>query len=123
MAGLSDLLNIASGALLASQRAAQVTGNNIANASTPGYHREDVSLASMAPTYGVTVTGVNRATANLTSARLSDQTGANAFAQTRADSLSEIESAVASLGDGSLSSALDSYYASWRELMIGRAHV
>jgi flagellar hook-associated protein 1 FlgK len=116
MAGLGDLLNIGASAALASQRAAQVTSNNVANASTPGYHTQNVRFASIEPNYGVTVAGVSRATDQLTWARLGDQAGTTAFAQARADSLAQIESSAATLGDGSLSSALDSFYASWRSL-------
>lgn len=57
-------------ALQASQRALDVAGNNIANANTPGYHRQVVQLASVTPLRvgrfsigrGVTVEGIQRIT-------------------------------------------------------------
>ncbi len=55
-------------ALQASQRALEVAGNNIANANTPGYHRQVVQLSSATPLRldklsigrGVEVTGIQR---------------------------------------------------------------
>jgi flagellar hook-associated protein 1 FlgK len=45
---MADILNIGLSALLAQQRALTTTANNIANASTPGYSRQRVELASRA---------------------------------------------------------------------------
>src|SRR6185312_6135524 len=42
---MSDLLSTSVSGLLAFQRALDVTGNNVANAATPGYSRETVNLA------------------------------------------------------------------------------
>lgn len=44
--GLTSSLYIGQSALAASQLALQVTGNNLANAATPGYHRQRVDLAT-----------------------------------------------------------------------------
>ncbi len=63
--GLSDVLNIGQSALAAAQIGLQVTGNNIANASTPGYNRETVVQAestSQGFGYGFLGSGVNVAT-------------------------------------------------------------
>jgi len=46
MSGISMLLNIAQGALLAQQEGLDVTGNNIANVNTPGYTRQELVLQS-----------------------------------------------------------------------------
>ncbi len=43
---MADLLNIGASALLSLQRAISTTGNNIANANTPGYSRQDVLFAT-----------------------------------------------------------------------------
>ena len=66
---MSDIFSISISALQAFQRAITVTGNNIANASTPGYSRQSVDLVSSQPqSYGngwlgsgVAVAGVSRA--------------------------------------------------------------
>ena len=44
MGTLNASLNIAVGAMVADQTALSTTSNNIANANTPGYSRETVSL-------------------------------------------------------------------------------
>lgn len=56
--GLLDSLRIGTSALLTQQAALQVTGNNIANVSTPGYARQDPILASSGTSrYGSGITG------------------------------------------------------------------
>lgn len=63
--GLSDVLNIGQSALAAAQIGLQVTGNNIANASTPGYNRETVIQAESTPQgfgYGFLGSGVSVST-------------------------------------------------------------
>ena len=44
------MLNIASRALAAQQLALDVTGNNMANATTPGYRAETANLTEAPPT-------------------------------------------------------------------------
>jgi flagellar hook-associated protein 1 len=66
---VSDVFGISVSALQAFQNAINVTSNNIANASTPGYDRESVNLTEAIPQSngsatvgaGVVVTGVGRA--------------------------------------------------------------
>ncbi|MFI5234047.1 MAG: flagellar basal body protein, partial [Gemmatimonadales bacterium] len=41
---ISSLTNIAQSALMAQEAAIQVTGQNIANAQTPGYSRQTLAL-------------------------------------------------------------------------------
>ena len=43
---ISSLLNIGQRALMANYAALQVTGNNVANANTPGYSRQSIELAT-----------------------------------------------------------------------------
>jgi flagellar hook-associated protein 1 FlgK len=49
LGGLSGTLGIAINALIADQGSLQVTANNIANANTPGYTREQANLAEQPP--------------------------------------------------------------------------
>ena len=66
---MADVFGISVSALQAFQRAITVTGNNIANASTPGYSRQSVDLSSRPPQLygsgwvgsGVDVVAVRRA--------------------------------------------------------------
>ena len=66
---MSDIFGISVSALQAFQQAINVTSNNVANASTPGYDRESINLTEAIPQSngaatvgaGVAVSGVNRA--------------------------------------------------------------
>ena len=66
---MSDVFGISVSALQAFQQAITVTGNNIANASTPGYNRQSVDLQSRTPQFtgggfvgsGVDVAAITRA--------------------------------------------------------------
>ncbi len=66
---VSDVFGISVSALQAFQHAINVTSNNVANASTPGYDRETVNLTEAIPQSngaatigaGVVVSGINRA--------------------------------------------------------------
>jgi flagellar hook-associated protein 1 FlgK len=66
---VADIFGISVSALQAFQQAINVTSNNVANASTPGYDRESVNLTEAIPQSngaatvgaGVAVSGVNRA--------------------------------------------------------------
>jgi flagellar hook-associated protein 1 FlgK len=66
---VSALMSLGARALFASYSSLQTTGNNIANANTPGYSRQSVGLETSASSYtggsfqgnGVDVSGVSRA--------------------------------------------------------------
>ena len=49
MSSITSLTNIAQSALMAQETAMQVVGQNIANAQTPGYSRETLSLQASTP--------------------------------------------------------------------------
>ncbi|MCS6319721.1 MAG: flagellar hook-associated protein FlgK, partial [Nitrospira sp.] len=52
MSGLNGLFGVGSNALAAFQRALSVTGQNIANVSTPGYSRQELVLTESLPENG-----------------------------------------------------------------------
>ncbi len=122
--GLTSALQIGRSALSASQVAIQVTGNNFANASTPGYSRQVVSLASTrdarAGSYfvgrGVEISGISRQVDTALQARmwsgLSQEAAANADLQT----LSQLESTLNELTDNDLSSEFSRFFDAWSEL-------
>lgn len=73
---MPDIFDISVSALQAFQRAITVTGNNVANANTPGYNRQRVELNSRAPQYygnGWVGAGVDVSTVR----RSFDQAGVN----------------------------------------------
>jgi flagellar hook-associated protein 1 FlgK len=68
MTNLLGVLSVGTSALLAQQRAINVTGNNIANVNTPGYARQRLNLQTGTPAesaigtvaFGVNATEVER---------------------------------------------------------------
>src|SRR4051812_35383796 len=89
-------------ALQAAQRAMEVTGNNVANASTPGYHRQVVKLAALAPmelngqSYGrgVEVADVQRTINTQLEAAITTQTTQNGYVDSKLASMNQIQSMI-----------------------------
>ncbi len=85
-------------ALLAHQTALQVTGQNIANANTPGYSRERAELASAPSSHtnilrsGVNVEEVTRAYDRFVTAQINVASSNQQSTQTQADLLGQVES-------------------------------
>lgn len=123
--GLTSSLQIGRSALTASQVALQVTGNNFANASTPGYSRQ---LIALAPTQdaryggyilgrGVGVAGITRQVDQALQARLWTGTSAEQFASTASATLAQVEATLNELTDNDLSSELGRFFDAWSELI------
>jgi flagellar hook-associated protein 1 FlgK len=99
MGSLNGAMWIASHALDAEQGALNVTANNIANASTPGYSREVVDLTETTPytignlTFGtgVTLQQVQSVRDQMLSIQIADQTTQQGGAQTRLNSLQQVQ--------------------------------
>jgi flagellar hook-associated protein 1 FlgK len=122
--GLTSSLQIGRTALTASQVALQVTGNNFANASTPGYSRQIVSLApyidgrqgGLFLGRGVGISGINRQVDQALQARLWSGASAEQFAATASATLSLVESTLNELTDNDLSSGMQAFFDAWSEL-------
>lgn len=121
---LAGSLNIGRTALSASQVGIQVTGNNFANASTPGYSRQRVDLSALSPqrwgTFqlgrGVGIDGINRQIDQSILDRLNGAISRQGAAQTSQNFLSQLESVVNELGDNSLSDEFNRFYNAWSSL-------
>lgn len=123
-------LDIAIGALRANQYALNVTGHNIANAGTPGYHRQEAvflpgtttsggaATASGVPKLGtgVTIQTIRRVqTAQMDGqVRNMNQYLGSYSAQSR--SLKQVESVLGEPGGAGLSTILDKFWNAWEEL-------
>jgi flagellar hook-associated protein 1 FlgK len=137
---LSDLFGISISALQAFQTAIAVTGNNIANANTPGYAQESVNLTAAAPQSngstpvgsGVDVSSITRAVDQLSNNQLNasqSSLGQLNSLQTYTNQLDNIIGTTA----GGLTTALQNYYNAWstvandptstaaRQALIGQA--
>ena len=107
-------LTIGLSALQAAQQGLAIAGNNLANASTPGYHRQIASLADNTPTQigtlnfgsGVSVADIQRAVSNQLDASLASQTSQSSFVDTSLLSSTQVEQAI-STGTSSPGTQLD----------------
>jgi flagellar hook-associated protein 1 FlgK len=98
--GASSLLSIGQSAMAASYAALQTTGNNIANANTPGYSRQQVALQTLNGQYtgsgffgkGVDVATVTRAHSDFLTREAATSRSVASGDQARSDQLAQLES-------------------------------
>ncbi|MEM1331349.1 MAG: flagellar hook-associated protein FlgK [Planctomycetota bacterium] len=119
---LSNAINIGRSALTASQIGLNVAGNNIANASTPGFTRQTTRFAPAGGVgaggftgRGVFVEGVTRQVNEALQSRLRASISAQAAAQADLDVSAAVETMLNELSDADLSSQLSSFFNSWSE--------
>jgi len=118
-------LQLANNALRANQIGLQVVGQNIANANTPGYIREEV-VFQPAPTQkqgdlllgrGVQVTGIVQKIDVFLEERLRGATSERISAETQEQAYQQLEGILAELGDTDLSSSLNNFFNSISEIL------
>jgi flagellar hook-associated protein 1 FlgK len=116
---------MASNTLRANQIAMQVIGQNISNANTPGYLREEVVLTP-APTQkygglllglGVEVQAIIQKVDYFLEDRLRDATSDRAGSEVVEEAYSQLEGLINELGDTDLSSSLNSFFSSISEVL------
>jgi flagellar hook-associated protein 1 FlgK len=98
-----------------------VTARNIANATTPGYHRQRVELATPGTSgisgsggnAGVDVSRVSRSADDLVIARAAREEAGRSAADASAATLARIESLFPEPSDHGLAAQLDDYWGSW----------
>ena len=117
---LNGLLNLGSEALQANSFALNVTGQNIANASTPGYVTRTPILETQVDgsltTGGVQATGVSRAYDQYTQARLYDATGLSSAADSRNSALQQLQSVFNDTAGTGLSAPISALFTSFSSL-------
>src|SRR5919198_724061 len=124
-------LDIATRALRASQTLVDVTNQNVANATTPGYSRQradlQASLAYPLPTFtaggfpgqlgtGVEVTEITRARNTFIDYQLRGQLTSQGRWDARRDALNQVEAVVNEPTTNGLGSLLSKYWQSWQEV-------
>lgn len=119
---LSGALNIGQSALSASSLGIQITGNNIANVSTPGYSRQVARFvplrgdsSSWNTGSGVGIAAVQRQVDDAIEARLRTSTASASFASAQSTIYSQVEDTLGELGKNDLSSQLSSFFSAWSE--------
>lgn len=122
---LNGALNIGRSAILSSQAAMTVAGNNMANAATPGYHRQRVGIIPGRPEAigagqfvgtGVQLGSITRQIDVALQARLRTAIGEQAGAAVDQQFLSAIELLQNELTGSDISSELSAFFNSWSEL-------
>ena len=119
---LTSAMLIGRSGLTASQAGVQVAANNIANASTPGYSRQIMSLLPArgqsigsvgSVGRGVSIGGIARQVSDAVQSRLWTSQSQHASATAQLDSLSALESTLQELTGNDLSSELSSFFGTW----------
>lgn len=122
--GLTNAIQIGRSALSASQLAIQVAGNNLANAATPGYARRSITLTPLRGQRiglqgfigtGVGVGAITRQINDALQQRLFASISDESAARESLNVGSLLESRLAELTDGDLSSQLNAFFNTWSE--------
>jgi flagellar hook-associated protein 1 FlgK len=120
MSNLFSLLSVARDALGAQSAALELTGRNVANASTPGYSRRVARLETQGPGGGagggVRFAGEDRAADRLIERRLSGELGRQGAASARRDALRDVESTLAAGGSFPVAQGLNDLATAWSKL-------
>jgi flagellar hook-associated protein 1 len=124
MTSLTSLTNIARSALMAQEAAIQVTGQNIANAQTPGYSRQTLALQASTPERtpagsfgtGVTITSITRNRDVLLDQQYRAQSAPSSAYQERSGLLGQIQNVFGEPSSTGLANTMDSFFNSWSEL-------
>lgn len=118
-------IRMAGNTLQAMQIGLQVVGQNIANANTPGYVREEVNYTT-APTYqfgnltlglGVRVAGIVQKIDDFLQGRNRDAASDRAAAETQEKAYQELEGIIGELNDTDLSSSLSDFFNSIHDVL------
>jgi flagellar hook-associated protein 1 FlgK len=117
---VSNVFGIDVSALQAFQQAIEVTSNNVANASTPGYDVESIDLVTTQPQdsggvqigAGVSVGGVTRAYSQTAAAQLNTSQSSLGQLNALQNYTSQIDNLFGTSAAG-LTSALQNYYSGW----------
>jgi flagellar hook-associated protein 1 len=117
---LSSIFGIDLSALQAFQQAIEVTSNNVANASTPGYDEESIELETALPQNaggfaigsGVNVTGVQRAYNQAAATQLNTSQSTLSQLTSLQNYTSQIDNLFGTTAGG-LSTALQTFYSGW----------
>jgi flagellar hook-associated protein 1 FlgK len=117
---VSDVFGISVSALQAFQAAINVTSNNVANASTPGYDKESIDLTEAIPQSngiasvgsGVVVSGISRAYSQAATNQLNTSQSSLGQLTAMQSYSSQIDNIFGTTAGG-LSTALQSFYGAW----------
>ena len=123
MGGILTALNSGKTGLFASQKAIEVTGNNINNVNTEGYSRQKIELSPYPALdlngffigHGVKVSGIVREHDAFLTSQLQTKNVSLGEETGKADSLTELER-VFNIGEQNLATVIDRFFAAWQTL-------
>ncbi|BCR06605.1 flagellar hook-associated protein 1 [Desulfuromonas versatilis] len=123
MSGLVNALHVGKTSVLTSQKAIEVTGNNIANVNTPGYSRQTpvfsgyptVNINGFVVGQGVKVENITRQHDVFLAKQINDKNATLGEETAKSTPLAEIERII-SINEGGLASQIDAFFDSWQEL-------
>jgi flagellar hook-associated protein 1 FlgK len=128
MSGFSGI-NVALQTLLAQQAALEITQNNVANANTAGYHRQQAVLKAGYPTRstaftntsgvqnigtGVYVSSIKRYESNLIDTQYRRQVADNAKFSTLSSLLNEVETNLGDTSSDGIAQRVDDFFSGWQ---------
>jgi len=124
MSGILSILDIAWSGLYSHQKALEVTGHNIANADTKGYHRQEVVLETSIPVRnelgysgtGVDVAMVRRYKNALYDLHVRDENSSLERCETTKQTLDQLEAIFKEPTTNGFSSRLNAFWDSWENL-------
>jgi flagellar hook-associated protein 1 FlgK len=123
MSGLTSALNIGSTGLTSNQKGIEVSGNNVANANTPGYSKQTLELSST-PTLqfngqmigqGAVVSNISREGNSFVTKQLISKNADYGEAEAKTIPLAELERIVG-IDDAGIANDIDQLFDSWQEL-------
>jgi flagellar hook-associated protein 1 FlgK len=122
---LLSAINLAGNALQIQQLGLQVVGQNIANANTPGYSREQLQLAAQTTGeqngvlvgLGVQATGVVQVVNQFLNDQYRSATSASTSAQTQQTAYTDLQQAINALGTSNVGTQLNSFVASIQNVL------
>lgn len=124
MPSFSSLYSVRSG-LFAQRRALELVGQNIANASTVGYTRQEASFLSAEPRHvvnsagrGIAETDVLRYRDEFIDRQFRTRNGSMGYQTSRNAKLQELERVLGDLSDSGLRASLDEFFNSWQNLSL-----
>jgi flagellar hook-associated protein 1 FlgK len=120
---INGLLNIAGQSLANNQIAINVVGANIANVNTPGYSRQNVSVAASSSVavpggadFGVSVDSIKRAYDHYLEAQIVEQAKNLGYDTARQEILGRVDPVFNETGSNGLNDLLSQFWTSWETL-------
>ena len=120
MSGLFGTLGVAYSGVAASQAGVQITGHNVSNANTEGYHRRTLKQSAMYPPPvlggGVQIDGIHRYANELLAKQVASVLGDQGWADARQHLLLQVEGSLTTVDGGSLGGSVADLYNSFSML-------